>query len=558
MRAWFRPSTLGAGSVTQSTLLLAALAGVLTGAGVAAFEWLTRTVSFEHLLEAPLWVQAAALPVGLALTALALRAGRRPTTPATSDAYIENFHQPDRPLPLGPSLRRLAGGAATLGTGGSLGYEGPSLYLGAVIGTQLHRRWPQLVARADDKVLMVAGAAAGVAAIFKAPATGAVFALEVPYRDDTARHMLLPALIAAAAGYLSFVAIVGTEPLFVVDGSPPFDLRELGGAAALGLLCGLGARLFTWLIQHAKRISQRTRPVVRVGAAGAVLVALLVGSDAVFGEGLSSGSGYRTLAWVTEPDHGLALVLALLAFRVAATTTTVAGGGVGGIFIPLVVAGALVGEAAATTIDDTTNLFPLIGVAAFLGAGYRTPLAGVMFVAETTGRPGFVVPGLIASVVAQLVMGDASVSEYQSAGRVGHLERRFKLPITAAIDADVRTIPPDASVREFYEHHLLMLRASDVPVLDGNRYLGMVSSYDLEGLDPAAWAVTPVRAVLHDDWPVARPDWNLEQALRAMDEADRETLPVLDGTGAFIGVVTTAGIVRLDQVLSQGDEPPPD
>src|SRR5690606_28416569 len=121
------------------------------------------------------------------------------------DAYIENFHQPDRPLPLGPSLRRLASGAATLGTGGSLGYEGPSLYLGAVIGTQLRRRWPQLVARADDKVLMVAGAAAGVAAIFKAPATGAVFALEVPYRDDTARHMLLPALIAAAAGYLSFV-----------------------------------------------------------------------------------------------------------------------------------------------------------------------------------------------------------------------------------------------------------------------------------------------------------------------------------------------------------------
>jgi H+/Cl- antiporter ClcA len=64
-----------------------------------------------------------------------------------------------------------------------------------------------------------------------------------------------------------------------------------------------------------------------------------------------------------------------------------------------------------------STLFPLIGVAAFLGAGYRVPLAGVMFVAESTGRPGFVVPGLIAAIVAQLFMGGASASAYQVATR---------------------------------------------------------------------------------------------------------------------------------------------
>ena len=67
---------------------------------------------------------------------------------------------------------------------------------------------------------MVAGAAAGVAAIFKAPATGAVFALEVPYQDDFARKMLLPALVAAASGYLGFVAIHGTTSLIPARGSP--------------------------------------------------------------------------------------------------------------------------------------------------------------------------------------------------------------------------------------------------------------------------------------------------------------------------------------------------
>ncbi len=93
---------------------------------------------------------------------------------------------------------------------------------------------------------------------------------------------------------------------------------------------------------------------------------------------------------------------------------TVAGGGVGGLFVPLVVAGALLGRLAVGVVGGgNTTLFVVIGVAAFLGAGYRVPLAAVMFVAETTGRPGFVVPGLLAAVAAMLVMGRGSVTTYQ-------------------------------------------------------------------------------------------------------------------------------------------------
>lgn len=534
-------------------LALAALTGGVTGIGVAVFEWLTLTRVFEAILETPLAVQAAALVVGLGLAALALRFVARGASPSTADEYIRNFHDRDRPLSLKPVLGRLLAGAATLGSGGALGYEGPSLYLGAAVGTGIQHRRPRWFARADSKVLMVAGAAAGVAAIFKAPATGAIFALEVPYRDDTARHMLLPALVGAATGYLAFVAIIGTDPLFDVAGSPPFDLRELGGAALLGVVCGLGARGYASLITHAKRVAAEANPWIRTIAAGAALAGLLVASDLVLGEGLSSGSGYRTLEWVTEPGHGIGLVLALLGFRVAATTATLAGGGVGGLFIPLVIAGALIGDAGALAVGDTTNLFPLIGVAAFLGAGYRTPLAGVVFVAEATGRPGFIVPGLIASVASQLVMGDVSVSPYQTAGRRGHLERRFLLPIGSVIRADVLTVPPDASLREFYEHHLLLTRETSVPVLDGRHYLGMVSSDDLREHPPERWGDLAVGDVLHAAWPAARPDWTLETALRTMDGADVDTLPVLDDAGSFIGVVTSADIVRLDEILGSAD-----
>jgi len=94
----------------------------------------------------------------------------------------------------------------------------------------------------------------------------------------------------------------------------------------------------------------------------------------------------------------------------------VAGGGSGGIFIPLVVGGALIGSMIGGAVDRADlTLFIVIGVAAFLGGGYRVPLAAVMFVAETTGRPSFIVPGLLAAVAAELMMGASSVTRYQVA-----------------------------------------------------------------------------------------------------------------------------------------------
>src|SRR3546814_9807665 len=106
---------------------------------------------------------------------------------------------------------------ATRGAGGPMGYEGPSIYAGAATGSLLHRRLSRWFSVEDTKVLLVAGAAAGVAAIFKAPVTGIVFALEVPYQDDLARRMLLPAAISAAASYVTFAAFIGTEPILPVD-----------------------------------------------------------------------------------------------------------------------------------------------------------------------------------------------------------------------------------------------------------------------------------------------------------------------------------------------------
>lgn len=400
-------------------LLLSLATGLLTGLAVTLFEWLTNDQLFHLVRRQARWVQCLAPIAGLALAAVLLQRVARASS-ATADEYIANFHDPGHVLDARPVFGRMLASVATLGLGGAMGYEGPSIYVGAVLGSTLQRRLGRLIPAEDAKVLLVAGAAAGVAAIFKAPATGLVFALEVPFQEDFARRMLLPAAVAAAASYLTFAAFRGTTPILEVRGAAPFDLRDLGGALVLGVLCGIGARVFVTALARAKGVGTRLHPAVRAVLAGGALAGLAAGAFGLVGDGLTLGAGYDTLRWALDPRRSVALVVALLVMRSIATVFTVAGGGAGGLFIPLVIEGALVGRAVSglfRAAGTGSTFFPLIGAAAFLGAGYRVPLAGVMFVAESTGRPGFVVPALIAAVVGQLFMGGASASSHQLATR---------------------------------------------------------------------------------------------------------------------------------------------
>jgi CBS domain-containing protein len=218
--------------------------------------------------------------------------------------------------------------------------------------------------------------------------------------------------------------------------------------------------------------------------------------------------------------------------------------------VPLVVEGALVGRVCGSLFGQAgSSLFPVIGIAAFLGAGYRVPLAAVMFVAESTGRPNFVVPGLMAAVVAQLVMGRSSVSDYQQAPRAGHLERRLSIPLSQAVRADVRTIRPDATVSDFFRNHLIGGRERDAPVVRDARYLGTVRLDEMDAVPRGEWDATPVADIMRTDLPVARLTWSLRQALVTMEAADVDRLPVVRDDGGFVGIVSTADLIALDEIL---------
>lgn len=400
---------------SRQVVLLSAVTGAVTGMAVAAYEWLVVEVLVETVIGAPLWMQGLVPALGLALTAVILRYGGPNATPATSDEYIRSFHDPGYRMPLRRGIARIAASVATLGSGGALGLEGPSVYMGATIGSSIHKRLPPRF-RGNRRTLLVAGAAAGIAAIFKAPATGAVFALESPFRDDLGRKSLLPALVAAVSGYLVFVTLEDTTPLLAIEGVRGFEGKNLAAAAAVGVLSGLCARGFSAAIRFAKKYASETNPAIRVTVAGVLIVGAFAVVRPLTGESLTLESGLGVVRWALDPTVGVWLLVAVFGLRMIASTASVAGGGVGGLFIPLVVAGALLGLAVGGFVESAEeSLYAVVGIAAFLSAGYRVPLAAIMFVAETTGRPSFVVPGVIAAVAAELSAGKSSITAYQRA-----------------------------------------------------------------------------------------------------------------------------------------------
>ena len=525
---------------------------------------LAEKVLLEDILHRSLWQQALAPALGLWLAVLLLRysdAGH-PLSPSTSEEYIRGYHNKSHVLKVIHLPFRLIAGVATVGMGGAAGLEGPAIYAGATTGSAIQRRLSWLFRDKDGQALLVAGAAAGVSAVFQAPATGVLFALESPYKGDLGRRALLPALLSSASSYVTFVLVSG------LDDDLPFEVRtdlvrvgfgqrELVGAAIVGALCGLAAMVVSRAIRGAKQV-QRTQPWWVLAAAGSVIAAgLVVLSDLLFDAPLSMGptAEGQVLRWVLNPDETLPMLGMLFAIRLIATSTVIASGGVGGVFIPLAVLGLIIGRIVGGWIDvgvESMAFFPFIGVAAFLAAGYRTPLAAVMFVAESTGAPSSVVPGLIAVAVSQVVVGSSSVSEYQRDTRVGHLERRFQMPITSAMKRDFQTVRPADSLSDFVWRFAFPRKQLEAVVADNNgEFRGIIKVSDVGDMEQDLWSTTACSEVMIAGLTPARLSWTVREVSARMEEADVDIYPVVDTAGRVVGVVTDQSIVNVVELLDE-------
>lgn len=391
-------------------LLAASGIGIVTGLVVLALEHAVHDV-LEALFEAPAWVPAVVVLAGALLTAVVVRFVGGQST-ASTEVYVKEFHRTSPDLQPKHAPGRLLAAFTTLGSGAPLGMEGPAVYTGSVLAAAVSRRWPTMTARTYH-ALLVAGSAAGIAAVFKAPAAGAIFAMEVPFRGRMAGEKVLPAIFGAAAGYLTMASVDGVKPELEV---PIIDLTFASavGCVVLGIVVGVAALGVIYLVKMAEHSHDRWSASTRALVAGVGLAGLYLIGRGLTDEPIALASGNSVIDWAMQPDHAIVLLLAVFLLRAIGPAVSIAGGGVGGLFIPLMAAGAVIGRLFAEGRNDQElALYVTVGAASMLGAGYAVPLTGVVFVAEYTGQATVIVPALLAMATTRLVVGSRSVSPNQ-------------------------------------------------------------------------------------------------------------------------------------------------
>jgi CIC family chloride channel protein len=415
-------------------LLIAPAVGVVTGLAVTGIAVAILRELWPAVLAFYLkhwWSIVPGVTLGCGVAGALMQFATPDPDEHSTEEVIRAYHDHQGRMDTRWFVPKILAAIATVGMGGSAALEGPSIYGGGAIGSWM---WKHFAAREgsrrgrmlrklrlDDRerrILLICGAAAGMSAVFRAPLTGIVFALEMPYRDDLAHEALVPSLIASVVAFVTLGAFLGAAPLFDFQGSTAFTQTDVYWSALLGLLIGLVSVMFTMLFRRARRlwIGWSWPHWIKLATGGLLTGLCGLGFLLLYPGNLTPlGPNYEAVDMILNGHHSSLQLVVFGAFKLAATLFTLAAGGVSAMFVPLFLTGGSLGTAFAQSIvhSPATGVFAAVGMASFLSAGYKTPLAAVVFVAEATGGHAFIVPALIGAAVAYAVSGDASVSGEQ-------------------------------------------------------------------------------------------------------------------------------------------------
>ena len=325
-----------------------------------------------------------------------------------TDSYIDAFHNKAGVMRSRVPLVKSLATIATLASGGSAGKEGPVAQIGAGIGSALGGLI-QMGARAR-RTLMVAGAAAGLGAIFKAPLGGALTAVEVLYKEDLETDALTPAILGSVTAYTVFCSVEGFNHIFTFEHDIFRSPVELIFYAVLGLVCSGAGYLYIRFLHGSKRYFFDRLPINRYMLPP--LGGLLVGAIGYWRpEVIGQGLGYVQQLISGDPVGSLRAsvgALALLAgLKILTTSFTISSGGSGGVFAPSLFIGAMLGGSVGTLSHE---LFPelvpdigpfvVVGMGAFFAGVANAPIASLMMVCELTGAYELLPPLMVVATVA--------------------------------------------------------------------------------------------------------------------------------------------------------------
>lgn len=414
----------------------ALLVGVVTGLVVVAFRWMISLGS-EYLLEGigghpsysslskgsalaetfsswssfldpRRWVLLF-LPVAGALSShfLISRFSKLETARGT-DSAVRAYHQKDGYITSEVIPIKSAASVLTVCSGGSAGFEGPVTLVGAACGS-LTARILNLTVRAR-RILMAAGLAAGIGALFQAPLAGAIFGFEIFYSSsDVEYETMVPCFVASAVSYTVFAYFYGWDPLFAMPAECVYDsgLRLLP-YFALAFAVTLGARFYIMFFRGTENWFQRMKirawkkvaiGAFVTGAIGFFIPDILGTSYPLIDACFSAGKGVSAADTVPLSAAGF---LCFFIMKAIATSFTVGSGASGGVFAPAIVCGGTLGAAVGLLFEsflpDSFGIHPaafaLVGMAGFLASAVRIPMTAIVIVAEISGNHGLLLPAM--------------------------------------------------------------------------------------------------------------------------------------------------------------------
>lgn len=409
---------------TGRALALCALTGLLAGLAAAGFFWLIETA--RHLLVVSLanfspppaageqglthtvtsgpplkWALLALPALGGLVSALLIRWLAPSATGHGTDAAIHAYHREEGRIPFLVIPMKALASALVIGSGGSAGCEGPVTQIGAGCGSVL-AKWLGLNVK-ERRLLLAAGLAAGVGAIFRAPLAGAIFAAEIFYSGlDIEYEVMVPSLVASTIAYTVFALFFGWQPLFTMPHIAFDNAWKLLPYLILAIVVALGSKFYVIVFRQSEAFWRSLRIPVWFKPCLGGLVTGVIGF--FLPQVLGSGYGWAQLALNSGADSGTvsltATTLLLIFFgKVIATSCTVGSGGSGGLFGPALVSGALLGAACGMVmarifpgLNINPGSFAMVGMAGFLASAIRVPIAAIIMVSEITGNHALLLP----------------------------------------------------------------------------------------------------------------------------------------------------------------------
>jgi chloride channel protein, CIC family len=496
------------------------------------------------------------------------------------DAAIEAFHQRHGDIRPRVIWVKALASIFTLGSGGSGGREGPTMHIGAALGSLVGRTLKTTVR--ERQVLLVAGIAAGIAAVFRTPLGAALLAAEVLYRDDFESDALIPAVLASVVAYSVVISVFGESTLFAHAPRYQFVPVHLPLYGLLAVLIALLAIAFVKTLRLVQRVTAKlpvpvwARPACGGLALGlfATPVVMIVGHYVgTPGQGLGvmgGGYGAAQLAitggpWIDGGGWRAVEILLLLCFaKVMAASLTIGSGGSAGDFAPSLVLGGLFGGAfgrvVALILHDPRidpGAFALVGMGTFYGGIAHVPLSSLVLVCELAGSYDLLVPLMLAEGVAFVVLRRHSLYPAQLPSRreaAGHVEA---LALDALRAMRVREIMVTGRPFVAFEPKTpageVMRRVSDVPgqdvfpviAGDPSRLIGLITAERLRilGGAPEMVAVTIAADVMQPPITVRLED-NVRTATQTLLENGLPEVPVVDDDGRIGGFLGESEIAQ--------------